>query len=523
MPGSNSFAVPYKLMKYRAILLFTLAAAPLGADPRCVGCHPKEVAQYEKTGMARSLAPIAASFIPPDGSFEHSFSKTTFFTQAGASTLTQGFRRHDESDQQAVRFVIGSGDHAFGYLTQIGSSIFQSPLSYYTKRHTWDLAPGYERDAHPDFSRPVTPECLTCHSGKPLQIADSLNQYSSGVFASYGISCERCHGNVEAHLKNPAHDSILNPKKLSGAVRDSICEQCHLTGEIRISNPGKLITDFRPGQTLEDAYTTYVAAEASGQSVKVVSHAEQLRLSQCERRSAGKLWCGTCHNPHDQPAQPAAYFREKCLGCHAATLAKAHAADGRDCVACHMRELPAKDGGHTAFTDHRISRPSANGSPAVEADTFAAWRETAPALRDRNLALALVAVGLQNSSSAEVIRGYRLMSRMEKDYQNDPAFLTSLGTVLLKAKQPTEAAKRFEKAVLLKPGYAPYHANLAQALLAMKQTADAERELEKAVALDALFEPAVKLLSGVYREQGEIEKANELVARYERAMGVSRH
>ena len=95
--------------------------------------------------------------------------------------------------------------------------------------------------------------------------------------------------------------------------------------------------------------------------------------------------------------------------------------------------------------------------------------------------------------------------------------------MLLKAKQPAEAAKRFEKAVLLKPGYAPYHANLAQALLAMKQPSEAGRELEKALALDALFAPAVELLSDVYREQGETEKADELVAEYEQAMGISRH
>ena len=176
-------------------------------------------------------------------------------------------------------------------------------------------------------------------------------------------------------MNNPTRGSILNPGKLSGAARDSVCEQCHLTGEIRISNPGKLITDFRPGQALEDVYTTYVAAAASGQSIKVVSHAEQLRLSKCARMSGGKLWCGSCHNPHKVPAEPVAYFREKCLGCHAATLAKAHAAPSRDCIACHMRELPAKDGGHTAFTDHRISLPSANDPATGEADTLTAWRE----------------------------------------------------------------------------------------------------------------------------------------------------
>lgn len=505
------------------LLLLLLAAAPLYADPRCAGCHPKEVEGYMKSGMARSLAPIGSRAAPPDGGFEHGFSKTSFFVRSTSSMMMQRFTRRDESAQHTVTFVIGSGNHALGYLIQIGDDLFQSPLSFYTNRHIWDVAPGYEFDPHPDFSRPVTPECLACHSGKPLPITDTLNRYRPGVFAAYAISCERCHGDCEAHLKNPARGSVLNPAKLSEAARASVCEQCHLTGEARILNPAKSMLDFRPGQTLEEIYTTYVATEASGQNIKVVSHAEQLALSQCARKSGGRLWCGTCHDPHDKPPQPAAYFRQRCLSCHAATLEKTHAAAGRDCVACHMLQLPAKDGGHTAFTDHRIALPSKADSPVTPPDTITAWREPDRSLRERNLALALVAIGLENESSAEVIRGYRMLNRLESDFPRDPALLTSLGVVLLKGKQPAEALKRFEKVIELQPGYAPYHVNIAKALLGTNHTQEAAQELEKALGLDALFQPAVELLGEVYRGQGQIEKANEVTTKYEQAMGISRH
>jgi predicted Zn-dependent protease len=188
-----------------------------------------------------------------------------------------------------------------------------------------------------------------------------------------------------------------------------------------------------------------------------------------------------------------------------------------------MRQLPAKDGGHTAFTDHRIARPSTADSPAALPDTITAWREPERPVRERNLALALVAIGLQNESTAEVIRGYRMLNRSEGNFPNDPALLTSLGVVLLKGKQPAEALKRFEKVVELQPGYAPYHVNMARALLGTNHTPEAARELEKALALDALFQPAVELLSDVYRGQGQIEKANDLTTKYEQAMGISRH
>jgi Tfp pilus assembly protein PilF len=45
--------------------------------------------------------------------------------------------------------------------------------------------------------------------------------------------------------------------------------------------------------------------------------------------------------------------------------------------------------------------------------------------------------------------------------------------------------------------------------------------LERAVELDPLLLQAVQLLSQTYRQQGEPEKADELIARYRSAMGIS--
>lgn len=84
--------------------------------------------------------------------------------------------------------------------------------------------------------------------------------------------------------KKPVPGSILNPAKLRGAARDSICEQCHLAGDVRISNPGKSMADFQPGQSLEDSYAVYVAAQQPGKTLKVVSHSEQRALSVWARR-----------------------------------------------------------------------------------------------------------------------------------------------------------------------------------------------------------------------------------------------
>ncbi len=62
--------------------------------------------------------------------------------------------RGDESEYH-VDWVVGSGNHASGYLVDIGGHLFQSPVAYYKSRQSYDLAPGYENQSDPDFTRPV--------------------------------------------------------------------------------------------------------------------------------------------------------------------------------------------------------------------------------------------------------------------------------------------------------------------------------------------------------------------------------
>ncbi len=344
--------------------------------------------------------------------------------------------------------------------------------------------------------------------------------YQSPPFTELAIGCDRCHGSGVVHSRNPVRGSILNPAKLSQAERDSICEQCHLAGEIRIPNPGKNLADFQPGERLEEIYTVYVAKQTPQNEIKVVSHSEQLAQSLCARQSAGKLWCGTCHNPHEEPAQPAAYFRQKCLACHARSLTAKHAAPDRDCTGCHMPKRPAKDGGHTAFTDHRITRLPKPEVATITSSDLIAWREPAGTLRDRNRALALVTAGLQDGRANQVIQGYRMLNRMENSITSDPAALTVLGNVLLTAKQPAEARQKFLEALALRPDYAPYEVNVAGALAAEGDLAGAARHAERATALDPLLAQAIRLLATVYREQGRTEKADVLERTYRASMGM---
>ncbi len=435
--------------------------------------------------------------------------------------MRQTLERDGFTGEHRVEYVIGSGNHAFGFLVQVGGYLFQSPVSYYSKRAIWDVAPGYERDRSPDFTRPVTLECVLCHSGRPLPIAGTLNKFEKPAFATEGITCERCHGAVEAHLMRPSSGNIVNPVKLSTRARDSVCEQCHLGGEARIPNVGRKLSDFKPGTELEETMSVYInelpADPASQSTVKVVSHVEQLALSACARRSEGKLWCGTCHDPHAKPAGTLAY-RDRCLSCHGPQLVKTHPKPATDCVACHMPTRPARDGGHTAFTDHRIARRAQTSDVVSPRRKLVAWREPAGPMAVRNLGLANLTIAERDQSPLHMEEGRAKLMEARPFFPNDPALLTSLGLVALRKRMNQEAVELFEQAVRAQPDYAPYYVNAATAVNLAGDSAKAILLLERAISLDPSLETAYRRLVEVYLRAGQPEKVRGTFERYLRFM-----
>ena len=487
----------------------------MGLVHPCATCHPKQVSGYARSGMANSL------FRPdkqPSGRFTHALSDTRFTIQSAATGMRQRIERNGFSAEYRIDYVIGSGNHGFGYLAQMGDYLFQSPIAYYSKRGLWDMAPGYERDRDPDFTRPVTEECLLCHSGRPLPVKGTLNRYRQPPFAAEAISCDRCHGPTEAHLAQPSARNIVNPAKIAARQRDSVCEQCHLGGEARIPNPGRRIADFQPGQTLEEVFSVYVfdtsAGVAAGSAIKVVSHVEQFALSACARRSGGKMWCGSCHDPHDKVENPESYYRAKCLGCHGSALAQSHAAPAENCIGCHMPRRQARDGGHTAFTDHHIARSPVGAQAQPLQRKLVAWREPPAAVATRNLGLANILVGERDESAFHMDAGFRLLADVYESSSNDPAVLTSMGLVILRKGGPAEAARLYERALTLDPDYAPYHINAATAWKEAGDFAKAIRHLEKAIEMDPSLERAYRKLGEIYVQMKQPAKARQVFERY---------
>jgi photosynthetic reaction center cytochrome c subunit len=492
-----------------------LVSQPTGAS-RCQFCHASEVEGYARSAMAHSLRRAGQE---PDGKVNTPDAKITMYSSP--TGYWQRLESGGEVNNYRIDYVIGSGNHASGYLLDLAGHLFQSPVAYYKSRQAYDLAPGYEGLPNPDFTRPIAEGCLFCHSGTALHVAGTSNQYRSPAFSAEAITCERCHGSVEKHLSDPREGTIVNPAKLEPAARNGVCEQCHLLGVGRVLNPGKRFSDFRPGQPLEDTFTTYVNAvppDADAGKFKVISHVEQLARSTCVRESKGQLWCGTCHDPHNKPLEPVRFYSSKCLSCHTGNFPAPHPAKDSNCIGCHMPRRDAKDGGHTAFTDHRIQghpRPQED-SPA---DTdIAAWREPAPDLQKRNLGIAYINAGAERRSPSLVVRGYRMLTEVQNQFATDSGIFTSMGTALLLAKQTSEAELAFERALQLKPDSVTNETNAASAHLQAGDVAGAIAHLERAIAIDPLHLPADAPLIDLYKQQGQTAKAAALSAQVTAAM-----
>lgn len=455
----------------------------------------------------------------PDGKVSAHGTKITI--HSSPTGYWQTWENAGDKTDYRVDYVIGSGEHASGYLVNIGGHLFQSPIAYYKSRQSYDLAPGYENSPDPDFTRPVSEECVLCHSGTALHVPGTLNEYRSPAFPAEGITCERCHGPVERHLQDPRAGTIVNPSKLQPAARDSICEQCHLFGVARVSNPGKKLSDFIPGQPLEDTFTIYRNAVPEGSSAgafKVISHVEQLALSACARRSAGRLWCATCHDPHEKMPQSVDYYRSRCLSCHTASFPVSHPPKDSDCLGCHMPRRDAKDGGHTAFTDHRIQRRPVAQSELPSDAGIAPWREPSADFQSRNLGIAYIDVGMQRHSAPFIIQGYRALTEVQRQFADDPDFFKWIGEALLIAKQSSDAKLAFERALQLEPDSALTEASAASPYILEGDTGRAITHLERAVTLDPLDLPAASTLIGLYQKQGKLTEAAELSAKIQAAM-----
>ena len=447
------------------------------------------------------------------------------FLQKGTKQPIQGRRQ--------LEYFVGSGAAARSYLLSVGGFLYEAPVSYYSRSASWNSAPGYTEFDAPYLTRPILPGCLQCHASGIQRIPGTQNGYASPPFREDGVACERCHGLGSDHIA--AGKAMLNPAKLAPTERDSICEQCHLAGEIRVAKAGKDDLAFRPGDRLADFITVFVRS-GSASPMKVTSHAENLAQSACKRRSGEKLWCGTCHDPHFVPGanEKAAYYRGKCLTCHQTSDCRApqssRLASGDNCVACHMPRNPPSDVEHVVFTDHSIRRRASVPRGPFPADAeLVAFGSPASSIRDLGLAFAMVGLREQNSTYLE--RAFHLLQETvgrgdgdavtlaylaqfyrdrkddahalplyEEAWRLDPtqsAVAAALGAYQMQRGNFDQAIRFWNQTLAISPALVLVRVNLAAALLRTGHRDQARATLQRALEFQPSFQEARELLNRI--------------------------
>lgn len=270
-----------------------------------------------------------------------------------------------------VSYVIGSGSFAKGYLLSDGPYLLQSPVTWYKKPNALEMAPGYDFPTHAGMSRVLTDQCLFCHAGIVSRQAGNDEQVN---ILEGAIGCERCHGPGQDHsnkfkklignsvLAGEAHQDpmIVHPGKLSRALAEAICAQCHLQGDVVVDATNKSIWDFMPGRRLDETRVIFKIDSPKGEQKTFVDHFDQMWQSKCYQRS-DSLTCITCHDPHHtQSSQTTeSYHQANCLKCHdnesacGISLPERHRQNENQCVRCHM-PTSASEVPHSAITSHQI-------------------------------------------------------------------------------------------------------------------------------------------------------------------------
>jgi len=468
--------------------MLLLAAATFVGTQACRPCHRAIADAYAQTPMARSSGRVES--VAPAS-----------FTAAGNRYRIEGKRLIFDGGSQSMDYYIGSNAAGRSFLSEQDGYLFEVPVTWYAHKQTWDMSPGFGKYSGIQLTRAIEPSCLLCHSSRLRPVLGSQNRYGDPPFLDDGVACERCHGPGSEHVRDPGQAQMINPAGLEPDRRDSICGQCHLTGEARVERPGRRFAEFQAGERLAD-YATYLVRDTDRRDMKVTSHVEKLAESACKRASGNALWCGTCHDPHTNSDKTQA----ACVGCHPT----AHRAQER-CATCHLPKSPvADDGGHGVMTDHSIPARIRKPNPSPPVGNLKAFLGIGD---DRALGIAYAQLGdarareyLLRAQPADAEVGLRL-AFLERDaaraaalYESvlrlnpaQPVALVNLGAIYARAGRVQDAARLWERALAANPAIEEAALNLAQ----IRPAAEARTILQNYLKFDPLSEAARTRLSAI--------------------------
>jgi mono/diheme cytochrome c family protein len=305
--------------------------------------------------------------------------------------------RGEEVVRTTMHYALGSGQRGLTFLCDLDAENYQElRVSYFADTNSWDFTPGQESAQPLSLAEAVGRRvgkrsdfaCLNCHASRLVQSDGKIDTGRS----YFGVDCERCHGPGREHIQaiSAGRSGKMRPPALTQALvlgrqlregKRPEGPQDELLRRMSEADDERLIRDF------------YVCGECHGRRQLWIEASDvqlarfqvaALMASPCYQRSAAKLRCTDCHDPHgdavhgdDRP------YIAVCLQCHgdgdpeqpvaeassrrlAGPLPSANSRLGSDtptkvclknprdgCIGCHM---PVRSPMYrTRFTHHRIA------------------------------------------------------------------------------------------------------------------------------------------------------------------------
>lgn len=319
----------------------------------CLNCHQDIGKDYLHTmhfftSQKASEQTIKGSFEQGKNYFVYGVGREVHLEKRDSGLYQVYYSKGIEKLSRRIDIVFGSGKIAQTYATWVGDTLAELPVSYFTTLNEWVNSPGYP--LHPVlFNRPITSRCLECHSTyvEKISIGDHEPEAFDKNNLILGVTCERCHGPGEKHVKfqenNPGTEEtryIVNPAKLSRSLSLSLCGLCH-SGRQQKSRPS---FSFIAGDTL----SKYFHIDSVLQNAANIDvHGNQLGMlanSKCFKMS--QMTCMSCHDTHKNETGEKTVFIQKCMNCH---KEQHKSIDGitrqyiqSNCIDCHMPEQPSR-------------------------------------------------------------------------------------------------------------------------------------------------------------------------------------
>lgn len=318
-------------------------------DTACVKCHETKTTSFHLSAHARTSAlPSATSIkgnfqagknilstVDPNASFRMEEKKDGYFETASITTPTKTFSRTERID-----LVIGSGRKGQTYLYWNEALLFELPVSSWTSTGEWTNSPGYP-DGTANFDRGVSDRCLECHTTSFKSLSPPRNRFSRSDMV-LGITCQKCHGPSEEHVKRysaagtgarTTESALVNPGKFSRQQQMDLCSLCHAGVGKAVAPP----LSYQSGDSLNKSLI--IAPAAPGAHVDPHgSQVQTLTQSRCYQ-SSQTLTCMTCHDVHTVQKKPAE-LAASCLVCHQVESCGKFSAVGQSiahkCIDCHM-------------------------------------------------------------------------------------------------------------------------------------------------------------------------------------------